>query len=463
VLKSLYIALGCLISTAPLAEIHTLPDLGSPGLVVYDRQTEIQLGREFTKALHSQHNLVQDPIVLSYIRRLGHRIAEFSNDQREYTFYVIDNPSINAFAGPNGIIGIHTGLIMAAETEDELASVIAHEIAHVSQQHLSRRFEQQDNLNITSFASLLAAILIGTYNPTAGIAAVMGSTGLSLQQQLKYSRIHEHEADHHGIKLLSQAGYDPHAMASFFGKLAQQHQLYEFRPPEILMTHPVTENRLAQASNRAHQFVHNTGLSQAKPDPLELELIKLHLNPSTKPTTKQPIPNCYLNLDTTHSKEALGCLEMLKHQYSNNRLIQIRYAEQLEKTDPDAAKRHWKALTSLYPQDESVLLLAAKFLMTIGEDNLAASNLIQQSERVRYKQDIYFMLAQIYNKQNLLAEAYLFEAIAFLELGEVERSKHMLKQSLESRSKIIPQLEKLQRATQLRLENIKKHKVKSDS
>ncbi|WFE69134.1 M48 family metalloprotease [Thiomicrospira sp. R3] len=409
---------------------HNLPDLGSPGLVIYDRQTEIKLGRAFTQALHNEVDLINDPEVLSYVRRIGHRLAEHAHDGRNYRFYVIDNPSINAFAGPDGIIGIHSGLILAADSEDELASVIAHEIAHVTQQHLARRFEQQSSMNITSFASLLAAILIGSQNPGAGVAALMGATSLSIQEQLRYSRIHEHEADHIGIELLHKAGYDPHAMARFFGKLSKQQQIYEFRPPEILMTHPVTETRLAQATHRASRLTPHF----SRHDPLNLALIQIRLSNQVKPHSNQAslaTLECYrLNID--QNQQTLShqtCLDELIQNNPNNRLIKTQVLKQQLKRDPEKTMSEFKKLIELYPQDEGILLIMAQSYRKLGLENKAQELVINNIANKLYQFELYQELSQSFAEQQRWGEAYLFEAEAYLTLGNLDRARHLSKQS----------------------------------
>ncbi|UQB41828.1 M48 family metalloprotease [Thiomicrospira microaerophila] len=431
---------------------HNLPDLGSPGLVTYDRQTEIKLGRAFTQALHTEVDLVKDPEVLSYVRRIGHRLAEHAQDGRNYRFYVISDPSINAFAGPDGIIGIHSGLILAAESEDELASVIAHEIAHVTQQHLARRFEQQSALNITSFASLLAAILIGSQNPGAGVAAMMGATGLSIQEQLRYSRIHEHEADHFGIELLHKSGYNPHAMADFFGKLSKQQQIHEFRPPEILMTHPVTDTRLAQASNRAAKLTPYI----TRHDSINLALVQIRLSNQIKPNSN-PIHletlRCYQSSiqHTTASSTALDCLNQSLANHPNNRLLKTQLLRIKIEKEMDHSLNELNKLLELYPQDEAMLLITAQIYREQGKTQAAQQLILNNIHNKRYSFELYQELSQNFAAQQQWAEAYLFEAQAHLALGNFERAKHLIKQSKTSLPSISPELAKQQASIEQQL------------
>lgn len=416
---------------------NNLPDLGSPGLVKYDAITEKQLGDAFTNALHQEFDLVQDLEILSYVRRIGHLVAAQTLDNRHFQFYVINQDSINAFAGPNGIIGIHSGLILAADNEDELASVIAHEIAHVTQQHLARRFEYQDSSNIASLATLLAAILIGTQNPSAGMAAMMGGTGFNLQQQLKYSRIHEHEADYHGIELLQKAGYNPSAMAGFFGKLAKQYQLYEFRPPEILLTHPVSETRLAQAQDRAHQLP-----STPSKRSLDFELIKIKLqnakSNSTRDYATYPFDpdtlQCYRFL-LDQPQQSADCLNHALTKHPNNRILRTLKAERMFDQQPKVAINLMKTTLEIYPQDPSILMALAKMLEKSQQAQPATELMETHIENQRYQYEPLIYLAQLYSAQGQVTKSFIQQAKANLVIGNLPRAQHHLTQAKEHLSK----------------------------
>ena len=433
---------------------NDLPDLGSPGLVIYDNQTEQRLGDAFTQALHTQFDLIEDPEVLSYIRRIGHHIAAQTHDNRHFRFYVIDDNSINAFAGPNGIIGIHSGLILASESEDELASVIAHEIAHVTQQHLSRRFEYQETANLTTFASLLAAILIGVHDPSAGMATMLGGTGLNLQQQLKYSRIHEHEADYQGIELLNKAGYNPSAMADFFGKLAKQYQNYEFRPPEILLTHPVTETRLAQAQNRAHQLSDTHTLKVS----LDFELVKFRLIRTSQPKTFslsnqfEDIKTCYQTLMI--ERQTSACLSDAIKRHPNNRMLKTLEAELTFNENPKRAIRQLEALYEIYPQDGALLFKLAHYYHKANDNQKAIDLLTTETPLHRYQFQPYMQLANLHAERNETAQSYLYQAKAYIALGNHVRAHHMLEQarkhSNQTHTVLLKEIEKTEQTLPLK-------------
>lgn len=431
--KLLQLGLLSLFCLSPYANAQTptqnLPDLGSPGLVLYDRNMELSLGRAFLTALHTEYTMTNDPYVLAYIRRIGENIIAHVPDGRNYRFFVIDRPEINAFAGPDGIIGINTGLIMAAASEDELASVIAHEIAHITQEHLSRRFEQFEQGNIASLASLLAAILIGTQNPSAGIATFIGGNSLAIQNQLRFSRIHEHEADSIGIQLLSKAGYNPSAMSRFFDQLHRQHN-HTNRPPEILLTHPVTERRTALAMARAEQLP-----AQAE-QRLNLKLIQARLRSTRIETkglspTKQNALTCYQAyltfLNTADSNLQLSCIETAIAEHPNNRLLKIAAADIMDRGQD--YPKHLKALAAIYPQDNALASTIAQHF--IDNQNLSDAIAYLDKQRTQTNQTIELLgnISELYIQTGKTTHALYFQAIREMEIGNIARAKHLVTQA----------------------------------
>ncbi len=164
---------------------------------------------------------------------------------------------INAFALPGGYIGVNSGLLLASETESELAGVLAHEISHVTQRHIARAAYDSQRTSIMSMAAMLAALVLGAASDMGGDAmqgVVTASQALAAQRQINFTRAHEHEADRVGIELLSGAGFDPYGMASFFEKLGRRYGGSSQYVPEMLLTHPVSADRVAEARERARQL-----------------------------------------------------------------------------------------------------------------------------------------------------------------------------------------------------------------
>lgn len=416
---------------------NSLPDLGASDLKDYDSQTETLLGKSFSTALHTQHPLVYDATLLSYIRRIGEKITGETGQNRHYSFFIIDNPTINAFAGPNGVIGIHTGLIASARSEDELASVMAHEIAHITQRHLSRTYENQSMNSTVGIASILAAILIGTQNPNAGIAAYMGSIGLNIEKQLKNSRIHESEADYFGIKYLNEAGYNPFAMGDFFDRLSKEAQLYENKPPEILMTHPVTENRLAKARDRAEQLHSKQPLSYDALKLMQMRLEFVSQNHTNSYDEKQLTPSqaCYQhNLkilylpNTDASQFDRQCIQKAISENSDERLYKQLLVEMKVAQQDTSALSDLATLMDFYPSDFAILFLYAKSLMMFNQTDKAIELLKARTPSFHYQYMLYNTLAELYAKQNQPQFSYYYDALAQYNIGNIPRTHLLLKQ-----------------------------------
>lgn len=240
---------------ASQAQEINLPELGSPSDQYLTPASERQLGREFMLSVKQNARVLDDPLINEYIQDLGHRLLKQSDAAGEdFNFFVLEDPSINAFAGPGGHIGIHSGLILATQSENELASVIAHEIAHVTQKHLLRAFDAANQMSGKTAALLLASLLVGLAgSPDAGIAIATGAQASAIQEQINFTRGNEEEADTVGIQILADADFDPRAMPVFFERLTHASRLYDSGLPQMLRTHPVTTNRIADALGRAEK------------------------------------------------------------------------------------------------------------------------------------------------------------------------------------------------------------------
>lgn len=238
------------------AEQISLPELGSPSDQYLTPLDEVRLGREFMLSVRKSATVLDDPLISDYVQELGERLLKRSDAaSQDYTFFVLDDPSINAFAGPGGYIGIFSGLILATQSESELASVIAHEIAHVTQKHLLRAFDAANQMSGKTAALILASILVGVAgSPDAGIAMATTAQAGAIQEQINFTRSNEEEADTVGIQMLAESDFDPRAMPIFFERLTHATRLYNSGIPEMLLTHPVTTNRIADALGRAETY-----------------------------------------------------------------------------------------------------------------------------------------------------------------------------------------------------------------
>ncbi len=235
-----------------------LPDIGTPASSTLSLIDEYKIGLMIVRGLRDAGQIVEDPEVSEYLQSLGMRLASQAHEgAHRFTFFAVKDAGINAFALPGGFIGVNAGLVTATRSEAELAGVLAHEIAHVTQRHIARSVQNAGRVNMASAAAVLAAILIGA---TAGVPtdAILGTVtaaqGLAAQQQINYTRSNESEADRVGIGILAAAGYDPVAMPEFFGTMQQKSGSAGRNIPDLLRTHPVTTERIAETRDRAQRM-----------------------------------------------------------------------------------------------------------------------------------------------------------------------------------------------------------------
>jgi beta-barrel assembly-enhancing protease len=233
---------------------NRLPTIGDAASASMSIAQERALAVDLIRQIRWQLPLTDDLEVQGYLQTLGERLlGHAEGPDFEYRFFAIDNTAINAFALPGGQLGFNTGLILRARNEHELASVVAHEIAHVTQRHIARQLDLQRSGGLRTAGLILMAILVATQDAEAGSAAAHIGLAASIQDQLSYSREHEREADLTGLELMARAGFDPRGMADFFERLQQAFQ-YREDPPEYLSTHPLTGNRLTEARTRGQQL-----------------------------------------------------------------------------------------------------------------------------------------------------------------------------------------------------------------
>lgn len=225
-----------------------LPSLGDPTLDSFSSKEEKQLGLAFYRSLRANLSFVDDQQINYYLNSLGRRLASHSDAAgNDFHFFIIKAPTINAFAGPAAYIGIHTQLIFEAKNESQLAGVLAHEIAHVSQRHLARAFDTSGQSTALTVATMLAAILVGTQDSQAGQAVLLSGIAGSQQSSINFTRSNEYEADRVGIGILSDTGINPQGMVEFFEILLDKSPDGGI---EYLRTHPLNTNRVAEAKNR---------------------------------------------------------------------------------------------------------------------------------------------------------------------------------------------------------------------
>lgn len=252
-----------------------LPDLGEASQATVSPQQERELGLRIMAEIRADPSYLDDAEVAGYLTGLGTRLLLNSSESRpdqEFEFFAVKDPMINAFALPGGFMGFNTGLILAAQSESELAGVMAHEIAHVTQKHLARMIAGQKYAFLSSLGAVALAVLASRSNPQAAQAVLIGSQARQIQSQLDFTREHEKEADRIGLNILVSAGLDPRGMSGFFERLQRAGRFRESSAPSYLRTHPITHERIADIDSRTQSLPY-----RQIPDSLDFQLVRAKL------------------------------------------------------------------------------------------------------------------------------------------------------------------------------------------
>jgi predicted Zn-dependent protease len=290
---------GLTLSAAAQDKDVRLPDLGSSANALISPQEAQDYGAAMLRQMRALNMVVDDPMLDDYINDLGYRLVSGSEKPKEhFQFFIANDNVINAFAAPGGYIAVNSGLIIITNSESELAGVIAHEIGHITQNHLQRAFEASKK-----DTPLMALILLGAIAAGAGAGAgdaagaiMMGGQGLLMQRQINFTRKDEIEADRAGIQTLANVGYDPNAMASFFGRMEDTLRVGSGGDlgdvPALLQDHPVSMDRISDAKARA-----GTLIAQQKQRPNGPTLDKAQWEKSTAPISFVKDPTAIASRD----------------------------------------------------------------------------------------------------------------------------------------------------------------------
>ena len=334
-----------------------LPDLGASSSVALSPQMEEQIGREIATQIRNSHQIIDDLEVNEYIQNLGYSLVANSDDAyQNFHFFLINSKQINAFATPGGVVAVYSGLFLTTDTESELASVLGHEIAHVTQRHLARSFEKSSQLNLPILAGMVAGILLGaaTGSGEAGAVAALGLSAAGQQAQINYTRANEKEADRVGMQYLSRSGYDPTGMPGFFQKLERKNRYIGKDYPEFLRTHPITINRIAEATQRAEQY---KSQMKAFKSPLTYRLMKAKLHVLTSHNSNA-VKNFYAEKISKHHSIKQGIASKPEDYYGYGLAL---FRKQ-------AYKEAIKIFTQLYLSDTEnnsfVVALAKSYIAT---------------------------------------------------------------------------------------------------
>ncbi len=333
-----------------------LPDMGDSSGTLISPIQEQELGDAFFRSLHSRIKINHDAEVQQYIQSIGRQLVANSDlPTNPFHFFVVLDKQINAFAGPGGYIGINSGLLLLTESESELASVMAHEVAHVTQRHLYRAFEAASRLSIPTAAATLAAILIGTQSPALGQAALVAIQAGSMQFQIDFTRDNEKEADRVGMQTLAKSDFDPRGMPTFFERLQQSSRYYGQSIPEFLRTHPVSVSRISDTRGRSNKYPYKQHANS-----LGYLLIQAKLRVMT----------------SSNAKATLKYFKSRSHQGTKSQKAVARYGLaliHLKNQSFIAAKKEFQHLLKMYPEQPHYAYALAKTAMDAQQYNEALS------------------------------------------------------------------------------------------
>lgn len=441
-------------STTPAAN-SSLPQLGDSSSGIISPEKEYTIGRAWLRQLRSQAPTISDPLLTNYLDHLLQFLGSNSMlDEPNLELIVLNSPQINAFAVPGGVIGLNAGLLIHAQTEDELAAVIAHELAHLSQRHFARGVEFSKQNNWKNLAALMASVVIlAAAGSDAGMAAMATTQAAAIDQQLRFSRQNEREADRIGIKTLANAGMSPAAMPDFFDKLLQSTRYSGTKPPEFLLTHPVTQNRIADARNRIRQLPsHNTSTN------LEFHLMKVRTtveysqdrNSIIKTLEDNIAQKTSQNLEIT--RYGLACAYQEVNRFDDalkviNYLLEKRpeyityLVTKLEILNSagksDSAARLGEQAMKINPGNFPLSIAYAEALTRTQQPAKAIDILKEQIEHHSNTPYLWFMLSEAYGKNGNIVAVHESRAEYYFLNGRLDKALEQLRFGLASTHKNI--------------------------
>jgi beta-barrel assembly-enhancing protease len=447
-----------------------LPDLGSPATAAVSLEDEYRAGLGWFAQIRQTGQIIEDPEISDYIQQIGHSLSSRAEEgQHQFYYFVLKDPVLNAFAMPGGFIAIHSGLFLATRNENELAGVMAHETAHVTQRHLVRQLLDQSHAGLMSTAAMLAAILLGATagrgSPDAMEGAILATQSAAIQHQINYTRASEFEADRIGIGTMASAGYDPLGMVSFFDYMSHSGpEPGRINAVQFLIDHPINSDRVAEARNRADQIGrirHEDSLSYT----LMRERLRALVNPQgareyyvslAKNGTGKSIEDRYgkavADITTRNPATAIPELQALVNEYPKvnqfyGALGQAYLANgQLKESEAVLDKAE-----NLFPRNAPITIRLAETLMHAGNNRRAHLILDDLFNVVEPTPDQTRLIAKAANAAGDIADSYYYMSYYYLMNGDLKMAANQLELGLG-----MPGLDPIQRARfSARLEEVR--------
>jgi len=426
-----------------------LPNLGESSTSLFSAEYEHQLGQTWLKIFRSQVPTVDDPLLFDYLENLIYNLVTHSKlEDRRVELVVVDNSTINAFAVPGGVIGVHNGLLLYAQTEDELATVLAHEIAHLSQRHFSRSVEFRQNQQPLTMAAMLAGlVLLATTGSDAGMAAISAAQAAAQDSALRYSRGNEQEADRVGMQTMVAAGLDPHAAPAMFERMLQASRYSGGdRIPEFLRTHPLSESRIADTRNRARQYP-----KQIRPTSLDYQLMRARVVNQLADTPEEAVQQFRGELEgNSRSPEAARyglVLALTDAGRADEAALELdgiwsRSPDRLEyviadaeidmaRNQPEKAVKKLAAQLQLAPGNHPLTMAYANALMQNQQAHIAEEVLVKQSNKRSRDPGLWYLLAEVQGLSGNIAGLHQSRAEYFILNGILDEAERQLKYALK--------------------------------
>ncbi|WP_417518158.1 M48 family metalloprotease [Marinobacter sp.] len=435
--------------SAATAQEIGLPSIGGNGGGLISGQQESDIGQQVMVSIRRSAPRITDPLVYDYLSAIIYKLVPSAPlDNRDLTLALIDSPAINAFAVPGGIVGVNGGLFLNAATEQQFASVLAHELAHLSQRHFARRLEQQETSAPLTIAGMIAGIVLSAVTQSdIGIAAIAGTQALAIQNMLAYSRLHEQEADRVGLDILAVAGMDPRGMPEMFEIMMRQNRLQGSSMPEYLSTHPLTQNRVADTRNRAEQYPEKT-IRDGQEYHLVRSRLQVHYAPS--PEIAVETFESYLNKPDAQNNEAirygLAVAYLSNNQFEKaariiNELLasnpgritlQVTLAEiRIQENRLDEARALLEDALSRNPGNYPITSTLADVEIAAGKGTQAAEYLKQLTRRMPQQEYLWLRLAEAEGMARNIVGVHRARAEYDALMGDLESAQRQLRQAQE--------------------------------
>ena len=421
-----------------------LPELGDRVSGAVSSDQERAIGQMFLQQVYSQAALISDPLLFEYTEHLIYRLSEYSQvKDRYFTILLIDDSSLNAFAAPGGIIGINGGLFLNADNEGQFSSVLAHELAHLSQRHFARNVLKSQESNLASALIMVSSIAIALISNNPNAMAV--GPAILQSQSLRYSRLFEKEADRVGFANLVNAGYNPNSMGEMFENMNEIRRLSGDLPPEFLLTHPLSTSRISDAFNAAE----NLPKDGTKEDSLEFALMKarLEIYYETIPTNALRLfksrvsevssdSNIY-GLSLAHKKnnnykESIELIDNLINLYPKNLVLNNTKVDiLLESGDFEKALNLADKFLEISPRNYPLSISKSKILLAMKKYFESEEIIRDQLLRKNNNPELWLLLSEIQRSGKDIIGYHQSRAEYFLLLGQKERALNQLEFALK--------------------------------